>query len=285
MMGYKTPNQIEVGRIGIDVDEIKDDIKAVTFTLNDYIFGVDVSQVAEVFTSKQVTAVPKAPGHVLGVINLRGQIITVIDLKKRLNIGKTEYNYENLGDMNVLVTVIGEKKLGMAVDTVSNVITIPLSKIETKIDLVSNIKSSFLRGVGKITRFSEQNMEESKEDLIVLLNLNAILSEYEIDELSVMDKSLTERAAFERAADEIELTEEELKRLDLINIEEDIDKVTSTTKIRKKSTKKETPTTDIEKISTDTKLTDTKKKETKKKETKKTDTKKKETKKKEPKKD
>ncbi|MFW9996463.1 MAG: chemotaxis protein CheW [Candidatus Odinarchaeota archaeon] len=221
----KRQDRIEIGRIGIDVSEIKDDLKVITFSLGDSVFGVDVTQVSEVYTTKQVTSVPKAPEHVVGVANLRGQIITIIDLKSRLDLGHTEIDFENPVEQNILIVEIGDKKLGMSVDDVASVLTIPLSKIETKIDLVSHIKAQFLRGIGKI----------SEEELIVLLNLNAILSEYEIDELSMMQKSFSEQGSgYERDIEEIKLSEEELQRLDMINVEEDIDKVVSTTKDSKK---------------------------------------------------
>ncbi|MFW9994074.1 MAG: chemotaxis protein CheW [Candidatus Odinarchaeota archaeon] len=242
-MSHEQPDRIEIGRIGIGIEEIKDDLKAVKFTLDDSTFGVDVSQVTEVCTAKRITAVPNAPEHVVGVINLRGQILTVIDLKYRLAIGRTRYDSDGPGGLNILIIEIGEKKLGMAVDTVSNVITIPLSKIETKIDLVSNIRSSFLRGVGKISsltvRAEEDGEEDEEEELVVLLNLNAILTEYEAGELAGMQRSLTEQVTFERAAEEIGLTEEDLRRLDLISADEDIEKMTTVEKTTEKVKKVE----------------------------------------------
>ncbi|MHA2296264.1 MAG: chemotaxis protein CheW [Candidatus Hodarchaeales archaeon] len=201
------PDQIEINRMSVNVDDIKDELKSVTFRLNNGIFGVDVSQVATVYTTKKITPIPNAPIHVMGVINLRGQIITIIDLKKRLQLGEMIHNGIENEEIIILVIDIGDKRIGMAVDNVENVITIPLSKIETRIDLISkDIHSFFLRGVAKV----------SDEYLVVLLNLNAVMSEYEVDQLAQMQTTVTEDVF--NSDDEIVLTDEEIKRLDLINV-------------------------------------------------------------------
>ncbi|MFW9995787.1 MAG: chemotaxis protein CheW [Candidatus Odinarchaeota archaeon] len=200
------PDQIEVNRLNIDIDEIKDEIKVVTFRLNDGYFGVDVRQVTTVYTANKITSIPKSPEHVMGVISLRGQIITVIDLKKRLQIGAMAFDNKGDDELIILVIEFGGKKIGMAVDSVESVMTVPLAKIETRVDLISkDIHSFFLRGIVKF----------ASDYLVVLLNLNAVLSEYEVSQLAQMQTTIAEDVF--TSDEEVVLTNEEIKQLDINN--------------------------------------------------------------------
>jgi purine-binding chemotaxis protein CheW len=132
----------------------------VTFTLGKEEFGVAIGCVQEIIRATDITSVPGAPGHVRGVINLRGKIIPVIDLRKRFNLPAAE-----AGDAERIVVVeLGVKRLGMLVDGVSQVIKVPAEVVETLPEEATSVDENYISGVGKL---------DSR--LIIMLDLNRLL--------------------------------------------------------------------------------------------------------------
>ena len=105
-----------------------EDMQIVNFTIGDVNYGVPVEQVREVRDVQVVTRVPGAPSYVDGVTNLRSQIITVMDLRKRLNIEEMEG-----GGEKIIVIEMGKTAVGVVVDTVTEVSTIAGADIEKQI--------------------------------------------------------------------------------------------------------------------------------------------------------
>lgn len=146
------------------------EIKLVVFKIGDEEFAVEVGQVREIIKMTEITKMPKAPFFVEGIINLRGQIIAVIDLSKRMDIGESSKDAES----RIVVIETNEMKVGMIVDSVSEVIPIDESIIEPNPAIaVSDVDMQFIKGVVKI---------ESR--LLILLDLSRILTQGEIAELS-----------------------------------------------------------------------------------------------------
>ncbi|MFH1338555.1 MAG: chemotaxis protein CheW [Candidatus Omnitrophota bacterium] len=147
-------------------EEKKKEYQLVVFKIGDEEFGVDISQVREIVRLIEVTYMPKAPAFIEGVVNLRGQIVAVIDLAKRLGIpSKTR------GDnTRIIVIEIGENTVGMVVDSVSEVLRISSDDIEDVPGLIeTEVPEHYIRGVGKL-----------KDRLLVLLDLSRVLSHEEV---------------------------------------------------------------------------------------------------------
>lgn len=132
----------------------------VTFQLGREEYGVEIASVQEIIRASDITPVPGAPSHVRGVINLRGKIIPVVDLRKRFNLAPVESS----DAMRIIVIELGQKRIGMLVDSVSQVIKVPLSVVEEMPEEATSVDANFIKGVGKL---------DSR--LIIILDLNRSL--------------------------------------------------------------------------------------------------------------
>jgi purine-binding chemotaxis protein CheW len=141
----------------------------VVFSLGREEFAVDVNQVREIIRMEEITRMPKSPPFVEGIINLRGQIIAVIDLAKRLNLPSTERTDAH----RIVVVETEDLKVGMIVDSVSEVTSVAEEEIEPPPTLASDATTPFILGVVK-----------RDKRLIILLDLSKLLSLEEIAELS-----------------------------------------------------------------------------------------------------
>jgi purine-binding chemotaxis protein CheW len=159
------------------------DKKFVAFKLGNEFYAVDVQQVQEVFIPSSITAIPQAGQHVAGVINYRGAILTVIDLKGRLLIQEagTPSRGEFQDDEDRLYTLIiksGDTTVGILVDYVESVIGISDENVKSTLDLISsNVQSKFLAGVAR-----------TELGLTIILSINTILLEYDIKEAEKLAK-------------------------------------------------------------------------------------------------
>jgi purine-binding chemotaxis protein CheW len=132
----------------------------VTFFLAKEEYGVDVRLVQEIIRVAEITPVPRAPAAIKGVINLRGRIIPVIDLKRRLGLGEVEASRV----ARVVVVKLKDRLIGLLVDGASQVLKVPLSTIEPAPEEVVEIDANYIRGVAKL---------ESR--LIILVDLVKVL--------------------------------------------------------------------------------------------------------------
>lgn len=148
----------------------EENLRLVTFELSGEEFGVDIMQVSEVIPVPRITRIPQAPGCIKGLINLRGKILVVIDLNKRLEFSSKETDSLS----RIIIVEVKDTVLGMLVNSVKEVMSLPLSSIQQPPEMIkSKINAEYLRGVGKIG-----------SRLIILLNLARVLGEEEIEELS-----------------------------------------------------------------------------------------------------
>ncbi len=144
-------------------------LQLVSFNIGDEEFGVDILGVQEINRMTEVTRVPNAPSYVEGVINLRGKVIPVIDLRKRLMMNARGHDQ----DTRIIVVEIENKVIGFVVDKVNEVLRIPQSVTEAPPSMVSGIKSDYMTAIGKLT-----------DRLIILLDLDKILSDDEKAQIS-----------------------------------------------------------------------------------------------------
>lgn len=151
----------------------------VVFTVGDEEFGVDISQVREIVRLVQITYLPKAPAFIEGVVNLRGQVVAIIDLAKRLGISS-----KSRGEAaRIIIVEIGENTVGMVVDSVSEVLRLPSENIEEVPSLIeTEVPEHYVRGVGKL-----------KERLLVLLDLNKVLTQEEVQHVERHVKAVSNK--------------------------------------------------------------------------------------------
>ena len=152
-----------------------DQMQLVGFTIGKETFGVNILMVQEIIRAAPITAVPNSPDFIEGVINLRGSIIPVIDLRKRLNLFK-----EREDDVTwILIINVDERVTGFIVDSVTKVLKIQTNTIEPPPDIVvAGLKSQYIRGVCEIDT-----------GLLILLDFSRILQIKEIKKLKEFDDS------------------------------------------------------------------------------------------------
>lgn len=136
----------------------------VIFRLGDEKYAVDILNVGGISEFREVTKVPNAPAFVDGIINLRGDIIPVVNLKKRFNIADKKAD----SDTRIIINTINGKDIGFVVDEASQVIKIDDGDIEEAPDIIKGADRQYISGIGKVD-----------DQIVILLNLEKILNEDE----------------------------------------------------------------------------------------------------------
>jgi purine-binding chemotaxis protein CheW len=135
-------------------------------------FGVDIAAVESVIKRQTITVVPKTPSCIEGIINIRGKVLPVINLKKRFGLStlnETKSNeLESSDDQQIMIVSIAGTEVGMIVNFVSEVLTIPEGAVEPIPPIVTTIDSEFIIGIAKLDK-----------GLIILLNMERVLSIHE----------------------------------------------------------------------------------------------------------
>ncbi|MBI5462836.1 MAG: purine-binding chemotaxis protein CheW [Gammaproteobacteria bacterium] len=146
-------------------------VRYVTFRLEDEVYGINVMQVQEVLRVTEIAPVPGAPHYVLGIINLRGNVVTVIDARERLGLGSKDM------DESTRIVIIEADKMvvGILVDAVAEVVDLRTSEIESAPSVGNDESSKYIQGVA--SRDSQ---------LLILVDLNKLLNDEEWAELGSM---------------------------------------------------------------------------------------------------
>ncbi|WP_232221928.1 chemotaxis protein CheW [Methanococcoides burtonii] len=148
----------------MDIDQT---VQVIVFALGEEIYGVDISQVKEIIRPTKITRIPNSPEFIEGVVNLRGQITTIINLRKRL--GKETKETDN--ETRIIVVEYENAVIGMIVDTVNEVKYLSSKNIDELPSIItSRDDSKFLTGVGKLD-----------DGLLTLMDLDKVFSEEEIE--------------------------------------------------------------------------------------------------------
>lgn len=148
------------------------DMKVIVFRLHDEEYGVDVNQVLSIERMEHITRVPKTAEFVKGVINLRGVVTPIIDLRNRFGIEATTYT----DSTRIIIVTVDDIEVGLIVDSANDVIDISTSAIEPPPEVVGGVEATYLHGVAKL-----QNR------LLILLNLNKVLSNEEVKQLEKLE--------------------------------------------------------------------------------------------------
>ena len=140
-----------------------------TFILGPEEYGIDILKVQEIRGYSTITAIPNTPSYIKGVMNLRGAVVPVVDLRTRFGMPTTEYNKFTV----IIVVVVGTRILGLVVDAVSDVLNIARDAIEPPPDLGSSIDQAFITGLGK-----------AGEKLILLVDIDRLVNLAEMNALT-----------------------------------------------------------------------------------------------------
>lgn len=151
--------------------EVNDPIlQWVTYQLEDETYGINVMQVQEVLRITEIAPVPGAPSYVLGIINLRGNVVTVIDTRSRFGLMPKESNDDH---SRIIIVEVNGNVIGMLVDSVAEVVYLHQSEIDS-VPMVNNDDSSrFIQGVCS-----------REEQLLILVDANKFLTEEEVSDFS-----------------------------------------------------------------------------------------------------
>jgi len=144
----------------------------IAFKLNDETYAADIKRVGGITEYRSITRLPNAPGFVEGVINLRGEIVPIINLKERFQLEKSEID----SNTRIILYQIDNKDVGFIVDEASQVVEIDDKNIDQTPLLFNEIQGDYLNGIGKL---------DGK--IIILLNLEKVFTEEEKEEILTIE--------------------------------------------------------------------------------------------------
>lgn len=159
--------KIDAANIASD-DEV---LQWVTYRLGDETYGINVMQVQEVLRHTEIAPVPGAPEYVLGIINLRGNVVTVIDTRARFGLMEGEIT----DNTRIVIIEADEHVVGIMVDSVAEVVYLKASEIDSAPNVGTEESTKFIQGVSN-----------RDGELLILVDLNKMLSEEEWEDLGVM---------------------------------------------------------------------------------------------------
>lgn len=162
----------------LDEDTQKD--KYLTFRLAQEDYGLELRHVTEIVVIQKITEVPDLPAFVKGVINLRGQVIPVLDVRARFHLPERLYDERTC----VVVVNIGDTAVGLIVDTVNEVLTIPAANLCPPPKLAKGRSARFIQSLGKVG-----------DDVKILLDVNKLLFDEELAQLEALENQPAEPAA------------------------------------------------------------------------------------------
>lgn len=149
--------------------------KYLTFILADESYGLEILKVREIIGSMAITPVPRTPSHVKGVINLRGRVIPVVDLRLKFGLDSVEATDETC----IVVVDVQESQTGILVDTVDEVLDIDNEDIEDTPDFGSTVSTDFILGVAKMD-----------EGVKILLNIEEVLASDSFESITELAREM-----------------------------------------------------------------------------------------------
>jgi purine-binding chemotaxis protein CheW len=147
--------------------EVKE-IQVACFRLNDDLYAVDIMRIKEIIRPQKLTPLPQAPAFIDGIINLRGAVIPVVDLRKRFDMAARDLAIST----RLLIVRLSDQTLGLVVDDVTEVITVPVSDIKPPPAVSDGLIANHLLGVCL-----------SGDNLVMLLDIDRLLTKNEVSAL------------------------------------------------------------------------------------------------------
>ena len=147
--------------------------KFLTFVLGSEVYGIEILKVREIIKLMDITTVPRTPDYLKGVINLRGKVIPIVDLRSKFSMPEVEHTQETC----IIVVEVNKTSIGIIVDSVSEVSNIKSGEIEDAPHLGQDIDTNFILGLGK-----------TKERIVILLDIEQVLSSEELETVGQLAK-------------------------------------------------------------------------------------------------
>jgi len=141
----------------------------VVFLLNEQIYGIEVPKIKEVVSYRKITPLPNMVGFIKGIINLRGVVLPVFDLRAKFNLSETTYTPFHI----IIVMEISGRAMGVIVDEISDVVELSPDEVQAPSNLPPDVQAEYIKGIGK-----------KEHELIVLLDVDRLLS---TEELEILD--------------------------------------------------------------------------------------------------
>ncbi|CAM3441336.1 MULTISPECIES: chemotaxis protein CheW [Saccharibacillus] len=148
-------------------------IKVIVFALGNEEYGIDVDKVRTIERMMPITRVPKTYSFIKGVINLRGVVIPVIDLRGRFNLEETTYTDQT----RIIIVAVGDMEVGFIVDAANDVVDLDRDNIDSPPEVVGGVKAKYLDGVAKV----------GEDRLLIMLNLAEVLNRGEVAHLEQLE--------------------------------------------------------------------------------------------------
>jgi purine-binding chemotaxis protein CheW len=149
----------------------------VTFVIDEETYGIEVLRVQEIIGMTVITHVPNSMAFMKGVINLRGSVVPVVDMRIKFNM--KERGYDNF--TVIIIVEVKERMIGMIVDAVSDVVGLPLNSIQDTPHFSTKIETDYIKGIGRI-----------EEKLIIMLDVDKILTSEEVIEIAPAEQKNNE---------------------------------------------------------------------------------------------
>jgi purine-binding chemotaxis protein CheW len=153
-----------------------EDLHLVTFRVGTELFGVPISAVQEIVRVPTIAHIPQSPDFVEGVINLRGRVITVIDMRKRLGQAPTDLADGENKKARILVVEADGRLVGVIVDEVAEVLRLAEDQTEPAPPMVAGLSNQYILGVGKL-----------QDDLLILIEIEKILTAEQLNAIDEME--------------------------------------------------------------------------------------------------
>lgn len=139
----------------------------VTFTLAEEEYGIDIIKVQEIIGYQGFTKIPNLPTFIKGVLNLRGSVVPVIDLRTKFYLDEKEYNKFTV----IIVLVILGRIMGMIVDAISDVVSLNEGEIEATPDFGTRVQTKFIKGMGR----------KKDDKFVILLDIDKVMTEADLE--------------------------------------------------------------------------------------------------------
>ncbi|MFX3632937.1 MAG: chemotaxis protein CheW [Candidatus Pristimantibacillus sp.] len=150
-----------------------EELKVIVFALANEEYGIEVDKVRTIERLSPITRVPKTPSFIKGVINLRGIVVPVIDLRGRFSLSETVPTENS----RIIVVAVADLEVGFIVDSANDVIDIDTDTIDKPPEIVGGVKAKYLRGIAKL----------GENRLLIMLNLSEVLNKNEIIQLEQIE--------------------------------------------------------------------------------------------------
>ena len=167
-MTDNTGTEIDIEFDEDDEDTLKD--RFLTFKVKEEDYGIEIVRVKEIVGIQEMTPVPEMPSYIKGVINLRGNVINVVDIRLRFGMEEKDYDERTC----IIIIQVEDVEVGMIVDNVNEVCVIPDEDIKKNTNLNKSSKSTFIKGLGKLD-----------DKIKMIIDVEKLLTEEELEEISL----------------------------------------------------------------------------------------------------